>query len=57
MFTSRDHSLVRALPLVDGVRVLEYDPVHPGQGMGQQQLPLEEAHVTTVASQGEDHVG
>lgn len=51
------HAALTSLPLEHSIGVLYNDLVHPGEGMGQQKLPLEKAHVTAVASQGEDHIG
>lgn len=53
----RSLGLLSGLPVADGVGVLNYDFVHPGEGMREQHGSLEEAHVAAVQRQGEYHVG
>lgn len=45
------------LPAAQGVGVLHDGLVHPGEGLGEQHGPLEEAQVTSVLRQYEHHVG
>lgn len=45
------------LPVADGVRVLDYKLVHPGEGLREQHVSLEEAQVASMLGQGEYHVG
>ena len=45
------------LPLADGVGVLDYHLVHPGEGLREQHGALEEAQVASVLGQGKYQVG
>lgn len=45
------------LPVADGVGVLHYDFVHPGEGLREQHCSLKEAQVASVLGQGEHHIG
>lgn len=45
------------LPVADGVGVLDYDLVHPGEGVREQHGSLKEAHVASVLGQGKHHIG
>lgn len=44
-------------PVADGVGVLDYDLVHPGEGLREQHGSLKESHVASVVGQGKQHVG
>ena len=44
-------------PLAQGVGVADDQLVYPGEGLGEQHGPLEEAQVTPVLSQDKQHVG
>lgn len=45
------------LPAADGVGVLHYDLVHPGEGLREQHSSLEKTHVAPMLSQGKYHIG
>ena len=44
------------LPVTDGVCVLDYKLVYPGEGLRKQYVTLEEAQVASVLGQGKYHV-
>lgn len=44
------------LPVADGVCVLDYDLVHPGEGLREQHGSLKEAQVASVVGQGKYHI-
>lgn len=45
------------LPVADGIGVLDYELVHPGERLREQHGSLEEAQVASVLSQGKYHIG
>lgn len=45
-----------SFPLAYCVGIAHDNLVHPGEGLGKQHSPLEEAQVTPVERQGEDHI-
>jgi len=46
-----------APPLAHGVGVADYQLVYPGEGLGEQHRPLEEAQVSAMLRQHKQHVG
>lgn len=46
-----------APPLAHGVGVADYQLVYPGEGLGEQHRPLEEAQVSAMLRQHKHHVG
>lgn len=45
------------LPVADGIGVLHYDLVHPGEGLREQHSSLKKPHVASMLSQGKHHIG